>query len=47
MIGTSEVEEIQEPTSSEPLEMSKTHSYMSDHRFIGEVGTPSKLEEKE
>ena len=35
------------PATTEHLEMTKTQSYMSDHRFNGEIGTPSKIEEKE
>lgn len=35
------------PAVAEMLEMTKTQSYMSDHRFNGEIGTPSKIEEKE
>ena len=35
------------PANTEHLEMTKTQSYMSDHRFNGEIGTPSKIEEKE
>ena len=35
------------PAIADHLEMTKTQSYMSDHRFNGEIGTPSKIEEKE
>lgn len=48
-VNSTDTDEVpdQHPASSDQLEMTKTQSYMSDHRFNGEIGTPSKLEEKE
>jgi len=47
-IGSTEAEESNgaTPAVADQLEMTKTQSYMSDHRFNGEIGTPSKIEEK-
>ena len=48
-IGSTDTDEMADshPAVVDQLEMTKTQSYMSDHRFNGEIGTPSKLEEKE
>ena len=49
-LGSTEAEDTQESNPAaavEQPEMTKSQSYMSDHRFNGEIGTPSKIEEKE